>query len=295
MARIRSVDFLPEIYQTPANEKFLNSTLDQLIQEPKLKQTQGYIGRLNAPGKSSEDGYVLEPTERRTNYQLEPGVIFKDENGNPVDALTYMGLLDGLETKGADVENHDRLFRSETYSWSPFIDFDKFVNYSQYFWLANGPDSVNVNAIEVFLTDDYNVTANDNSFAVNGFGTANPTITVLRGGTYNFIVDQAGSPFYIQTQPGVDGVLPWAENISSRDIWDGVNGAAGPTNNGTDSGTITFEVPDAVAQQFYHDLTDVGSVDLATTDTRASLQGQLVDDVNDINGIQDYENKQLYS
>ena len=284
MARIRSVDFLPEIFQTPANKKFLEATLDQLIQEPKLKQTQGYIGRTNAPGKLPTDGYVLEPTDRRTNYQLEPGVIFKDENGNTVDAMTYMGLLDGLNTNGANVENHDRLFRSETYSWSPFIDFDKFVNYSQYFWLPNGPDSVNVSAIDVFLTGDFDVTANDNDYAINGFGTANPTIAVLRGGSYNFIVDEAGSEFYIQTQPGVDGTLPWADNISSRDV-------LGVTNNGDDVGTITFDVPASTAQQFYHDLVVIGDVDLAITDTIASLQGELVDDVIDINGIQDFEGK----
>ena len=87
MARIRSVDFLPEIFQTPTNRKFLNSTLDQLIQEPKLKQTQGYIGRLSAPGRSVTDGYVPEPTTKRTNYQLEPGVVFKDSDGKTVDAL----------------------------------------------------------------------------------------------------------------------------------------------------------------------------------------------------------------
>lgn len=29
--KIRSVDFLPEIFQTPVNTQFLNATLDQLI------------------------------------------------------------------------------------------------------------------------------------------------------------------------------------------------------------------------------------------------------------------------
>ena len=184
MARVRSVDFLPEIFQTPTNKKFLNSTLDQLVQEPKLKQTQGYIGRKTAPGKSKNDGYVVEPDTRRENYQLEPGVVFKDVNNNLVDALSYMGLLDGLQTNGAITNNHDRLFRSETYSWSPFIDFDKFVNYSQYFWLPNGPSSVDVAASSVFLTNDFEITANEDSYSIEGFNIENPVITVLRGGSY---------------------------------------------------------------------------------------------------------------
>ena len=32
MAKIRSVDFLPEIFQTDVNKQFLAATLDQLIQ-----------------------------------------------------------------------------------------------------------------------------------------------------------------------------------------------------------------------------------------------------------------------
>ena len=38
MATVRSVDFLPEIFQTPVNKQFLSATLDQLVQEPKFKK-----------------------------------------------------------------------------------------------------------------------------------------------------------------------------------------------------------------------------------------------------------------
>jgi hypothetical protein len=40
MARTRSVDFLPEIFQTSTNKQVLSATLDQLIQEPQLKRIQ---------------------------------------------------------------------------------------------------------------------------------------------------------------------------------------------------------------------------------------------------------------
>ena len=42
-AKIRSVDFLPEIFQTSVNSQFLTATLDQLIQEPKYKTTSFMI------------------------------------------------------------------------------------------------------------------------------------------------------------------------------------------------------------------------------------------------------------
>ena len=75
MANTRTVDFLPEIFQTTANKQFLNATLDQLVQEPTFKKTQGFVGRRVGPGVNPNDYYVLEPDAVRTNYQLEPGVI----------------------------------------------------------------------------------------------------------------------------------------------------------------------------------------------------------------------------
>ena len=75
MARVRTVDFLPEIFQTPVNRQFLSATLDQLVQEPSFKKTQGYVGRRVGPGVNPEDRYVIEPTASRNNYQLEPGVV----------------------------------------------------------------------------------------------------------------------------------------------------------------------------------------------------------------------------
>jgi hypothetical protein len=59
MARVRSVDFLPEIFQTPVNRQFLSATLDQLIQEPKFQKTQGFVGRRVGPGVDPEDRYVI--------------------------------------------------------------------------------------------------------------------------------------------------------------------------------------------------------------------------------------------
>ena len=75
MATVRSVDFLPEIFQTEANKQFLRATLDQLIQEPNFRKTQGFIGRTVGPGVDPNDKYVVEPTTTRANYQLEPGVV----------------------------------------------------------------------------------------------------------------------------------------------------------------------------------------------------------------------------
>ena len=137
MATRRTVDLLPEIFRTDTNRQFLGATLDQLTQEPNFKRTQGYVGRRYGPGVNPADNYVVEPTAIRTDYQLEPGVVFlKPETNTVLDAITYPGMIDALDLQGAITTRQDRLFESEYYSWDPFCDFDKFTNYSQYYCLA---------------------------------------------------------------------------------------------------------------------------------------------------------------
>ena len=67
MATTRTVDFLPPIFQTSTNRQFLAATLDQLVQEPEFKKTQGYVGRRVGPGVNPNDSYVIEPTAERAN------------------------------------------------------------------------------------------------------------------------------------------------------------------------------------------------------------------------------------
>jgi len=255
---IRTVDFLPDIFQTTPNKQFLNATLDQLVQEPAFKKTQGYVGRRVGPGVNPNDYYVLEPTATRANYQLEPGVISLKPDTNEIkDAITYPGITDALAVQGAVVNNSDRLYTSEYYTWDPFVNFDKFVNYSQYYWLPGGPNAVNVYATAIPLTENFTVTRTSTAYKFSTIPGDNPVITLVRGGNYTFDVSQTGNNFWIQSDPGVNGRLPYAPNISSRDV-------LGVTNNGEDLGTVSFDVPFKNAQQFYYDLNSIGTVDLLT-------------------------------
>ena len=112
-SQVRTVDFLPEIFQTPVNRQFLSATLDQLVQEPQFKKTQGYVGRRVGPGVNPADRYVVEPTASRRDYQLEPGVIEinKENSKEIVDAITYPGITDALKLQGANTSKADSLFR----------------------------------------------------------------------------------------------------------------------------------------------------------------------------------------
>lgn len=266
MATTRTVDFLPPIFQTSTNRQFLSATLDQLVQEPEFKKTQGYVGRRVGPGVNPNDYYVVEPTAERANYQLEPGVVmFAPDTGDHLtDAITYPGINDALARQGALTDNAARLYTSDYYTWDPFINFDKFANYSQYYWLPGGPQSVIVSATTIPTTETFTVTRTDTAYEFSTITGNNPAITLVRGGNYKFSVNQAPNQFWIQSDPGVNGRLPYSPNISSRDVF-------GVTNNGEDSGIVSFDVPYKNAQQFYYNLPLIGTVptpgqvDLLTT------------------------------
>jgi hypothetical protein len=67
---------------------------------------------------------------------------------------------------------------------------------------------------------------------------SNPTLTLERGGTYTFNVSASGHPFWIQTVSGA---------YSSGNIYN-----TGVTSNGTQSGTITFTVPNDAPSTLYY-------------------------------------------
>ena len=157
--RVRTLDFLPEIFRTESNSQFLGATLDQLVTPPKLDKIEGYIGRKFEYGLTASDSYIVEPNNVRQQYQFEPGVVFtKTNTSTAVDFLTYPGLVDALAAENGSVINHSKLFANQFYSWDSFVDLDKLVNFSQYYWLPDGPDVVDVRTSLLYNKLDYVVT-----------------------------------------------------------------------------------------------------------------------------------------
>ena len=145
--RIRTLDFLPEIFKTTTNSQFLAATLDQLVAQPNTQKIQGYIGSKFGYGVNANDYYVTEPTKTRTDYQLDPGVVFLKENDTTAkDFISYPGIIDALKLQGGITDNNNRLFNSQFYSWDSFTNLDPIINFNQYYWLPTGPDSVTISS-----------------------------------------------------------------------------------------------------------------------------------------------------
>lgn len=280
--KVRTLDFLPEVFRTATNSQFLNATLDVLVQQPNFNRVEGFIGGKYGYAVEPTDRYVIEPTKVREDYQLDPAVVFlKQDTQTAQDFITYPGILDALKNQGAVVNNNERLFENQFYSWDSFIDLDKIVNYSQYYWIPNGPNPVTVSTDTVYLNQSYTVNKAAREYEFENLIGTNPSLTLIRGGTYLFTVNQT-SGFWIQGEPGVtgQGLQP---NINTRDV-------LGVTNNGDNRGTISFTVPAKTAQQQY-DFPGNDTVDLLSTAEFEAINGQNIATVTNIDGVTQLNNK----
>jgi hypothetical protein len=240
----RTVQHLPAFYRTDANQRFLSSTLDPLVQKGSLERLDGYIGRQDAYTKLVTDRYLTATNRDRMAYQLEPTVTYTDRDTtsvNPEDQVKFTGTYDDyinqIKYFGGKVGNHDRLNKETVYGWNPAIDYDKLINYREYFWMPNGPNAVEIDSTGPSAVAEYDVV----NLAKGAYnfghrpGENNPIIKLYRGNTYKFKVNAKGHPFWIMTEPYKSMV---AEDGSTSTVH-----STGVTNNGVDYGTVTFTVP----------------------------------------------------
>jgi len=228
----KTSDLLPRFYKTDSNKKFFSATLDQLVQPGTVKKVSGYIGRQNAKSVVASDVFIRASDTTRQNYQLEPAAVIQDYLGNVNFFKDYIDHINHVKVFGGNVDNHERLNKQEFYAWNPNIDWDKFVNFQQYYWLPYGPTPIEVAGQQLAIESTFTVVAEDNGdnyaylFTPDGL-TRNPTITLFRGQTYKFDIDALHNPFAIKTQRVAGTLDRFTEGV---------------TGNGTEQGTLTFVV-----------------------------------------------------
>jgi len=234
----RSANLLPVLFRTDKNTKFLAGTLDQLIQTPQLKRVDGWVGSKITPTFNIADDYYLPSNSKiRQDYQLEPALVITDEILKIIKSTSYDDLINQLSFEGANVSKLNRLFAPRYYSYDPHINWDKFVNFENYYWLPTGPNSVTISNEQKEIVSSYNVTdtADGNYFVFTPDGlTPIPQITLYRGVTYKFNI-KSSNTFWIKSLriAGTEGAFRGAEN------------------NGIKEGEITLYIDDNSPKTLY--------------------------------------------
>lgn len=257
---------LPRFFRTDANQKFLGGTLDKLTQPGKLTRINGYVGRRDVPNFDFDDTYVTENSVPRTYYQLENSFVNENPITNEVRWYAdYIDYINSLKYFGAPVGNHSRLNSTESYAWNPHVNWDKLVNFREYYWLPDGPDPVTIFGELESTTSTFTVVSQDQGdtvayvFTPDGL-TVNPRLTLYKGIKYRFEIAATGKPFCIKTQPTVGDSFFYNTGVSAQEVEDGV---------------IEFEVPyEAPDLLYYIDNTDpdtAGMIDIRSIEESAFL------------------------
>jgi len=235
-----SSELLPLFFRTETNKKFLGAGLDSLISKGELERINGFVGSRYSRSVKPEDRYLPEPTSNRRRYNLLPSLVIRDEFDDRTEWLaTYDDFINQIKYFNGNTDRHDRLNSSEFYAWNPHIDFDKFVNYRQYYWLQNGPSPVTITGYAEGSVSGFTVTNNNSQswvFTPDG-SSNNPVITLYRGATYKFELNAPGHPFYIKN----------ARTTGSSDAY-----STGVTNNGTETGVVIFTVSETAPDILYY-------------------------------------------
>ena len=283
-----SLDFLPKYYRTPANQKFLSATLDQLISEGTVEKVNAFIGRKNTPAYKTSDRYLEEISTNREAYQFEPALVSKDTLGNVTFFKDYNDYINQLKIFTNGDVSQSTVNSEEYYAWNPHIDWDKFVNYREYYWLPSGPQAITVLGQSIDIVSTYTVKLSnqiDNVsyvFSPDGL-TQNPTFKLYRGQTYNFDIDCDTRPFIFKTVRTLGNANIFTNGITVTDA----NGKLVANDKPISKGVITFTVPfDAPNILYYVSETDI--------DTSGYFAIYDITDATEINVDQEIIGKKSY-
>ena len=245
----KSSDHLPRYYRTKANQNFLSSTMDQLIQPGVVEKVNGYVGRKTAKAFTTNDNYIDDVSASRENYQFEPAAVIKDTLNNVTFYKDYNDYVNQLNSFNKGIQDHSIFNSQEYYAWDSHIDWDKFSNFREYYWLPNGPQGVPIAGNTIDVESNIKITISDNAdnntYIFSNAGTINnPTITLYRGQTYRFEVDTPNLPFTIKTQRTLDEEF----NLGS----DSLSIVEGVDVQSLEEGVSTFKLSDETPDIIYY-------------------------------------------
>mgnify|MGYP001106062184 CR=1 FL=1 len=223
----KSARHLPKYFRTEKNQKFLQSTIDQLLQPGVAEKVNSFVGRKTAKAFNKDDNYLDEVSKDRESYQLEPVSYIKDKNNNINYYKDYRDFINQISNLNGVNNNHSRNTSQKYYSWNPHIDWDKFSNFREYYWLPNGPQTVVVPGDQKEIESTYTVTLREDLgdysyiFTPDAL-TPNPNLKLYRGVKYKFEINTPGLPLTFRSARTLDDQFLLRNEVSEQAVENGV-------------------------------------------------------------------------
>ena len=128
---IKTSKFLPSVFQTSLNTKWLDSTLDQMVSKGNLTDLNGYVGTKNGRYSKGNDTYL-------DNNDYSPALTTTNKDGSLNHVLTFNDIKNKINSEFENY-NFGSAYASNSYFFRPPVDIDKFVNFNNYYWVPELP------------------------------------------------------------------------------------------------------------------------------------------------------------
>lgn len=141
----RAFNSYPEVLRTRQNNRETFIADDPSFEPEQASFLKGYIGDTSILSEEdlSRTPAILEGTAERQKYQLSVGATYINPVSQERESVaTYTDLVNQIESNGGLVDDHNRVFSTEFYAWTPPFDYDKHINFGRYLWIADGTAQV---------------------------------------------------------------------------------------------------------------------------------------------------------
>lgn len=132
MAKKQKIDInslIPSNLRNETNTTLISNLFNRFLSEEESVFISGRIGK---PAESESEPEILSPDLDRNLNAIIPAIYTK--TGTEESAFTFDDLYNKLKALGCDVNNLKATLAEQNYNFSPPINLDKFVNYSNYYW-----------------------------------------------------------------------------------------------------------------------------------------------------------------
>lgn len=137
-SRTELLKLLPDVYRSDVNRSLLSNVFDRFLSKDETKFMYGIIGEND--GSLSPDPHISESSPHRQAFQLQPLLYAKVATIDHISS--YEDLLREAELLGIESSRLPLWGDTQQFNFAPPINFDKLVNYSDYYWYDTTVGSV---------------------------------------------------------------------------------------------------------------------------------------------------------
>ena len=131
---IKTSEYLPGVFNTDLNQKWLDATLDQMVRKGDLQDVDAFIGSKHGKYRNKKDETYLTTNK----LGLTPAIVTKDISGEVINKITFDDIANSVNSN-FNQYNYNSAYSSDCYVYEPPISEDKFLNHLNYYWIPEMP------------------------------------------------------------------------------------------------------------------------------------------------------------